>query len=375
MKNPYFTGRPPGIYDFQGLSQNDKLAMTGMNTGNILFISALHKIVGHHTPTNYGKFVPSAIRQKHDGVVIPAANWFNKSNDLSGLARRIEILDLPTIIVGLGAQSYSQETYPTPSEGTLRLFKVVSERCHSISVRGEYTADALAHHGIKNVTVTGCPSLLWNGSPLRISKPEKKIDKVASSSTRVDLYPHVFGEEPGFGVSRLLTRHAFGKDIDYVAQTELAEMQVSAGETEISQLDSKRRDYVRKLYGGDEAELSRYLKSRIKTFFNVESWTDYLRGMDFTFGTRLHGVIASLLSGTPAALVIHDTRTREMARHLRIPSFEAADIFSSAEAGEFDLQRIYDSLDYAEFNARQIEYFQNFLDYFEKNDVALTISR
>jgi hypothetical protein len=243
-------------------------------------------------------------------------------------------------------------------------------------VRGEYTADALAHHGVKNVTVTGCPSMLWNGKPLEVTKPEKEVHNIALSSTRADLYEPVFWDDPSFAVSRMLSRLAYRKDIDYVAQTELADMQIAAGETVVSLLDNKRREYLERLFEEkDGAAISTYMRKRLKVFFNVESWTSYLAGMDLKIGTRLHGVIASLLAGTPAALVVHDTRTREMARHLRIPCFEARDILEAAGKSDLDFQRIYDSIDFSEFNARQVDYLDNFLAFFEKNDVALTASR
>ena len=49
-------------------------------------------------------------------------------------------------------------------------------------------------------------------------------------------------------------------------------------------------------------------------------WMDYLRGTDFTFGTRIHGNIAALLAGTPAYVLAHDTRTLELARYFEIPN-------------------------------------------------------
>ena len=80
------------------------------------------------------------------------------------------------------------------------------ERSSAISVRGEYTAAALAHHGIKNSMVTGCPSLLWNGTPLRVAKPARAPTRLAVSATRSDLYEKVFDPAPPFRVSLLLSR-------------------------------------------------------------------------------------------------------------------------------------------------------------------------
>lgn len=62
----------------------------------------------------------------------------------------------------------------------LRLMKIASEWSDSISVRGDYSAEVLAHYGIDNVTITGCPPLLANlDASHRVAKPQRQVTRVA----------------------------------------------------------------------------------------------------------------------------------------------------------------------------------------------------
>jgi polysaccharide pyruvyl transferase WcaK-like protein len=50
-----------------------------------------------------------------------------------------------------------------------------------------------------------------------------------------------------------------------------------------------------------------------------------MRETDFVFGSRIHGSIAAVLSGTPSYLLAHDARTLELARYFDLPHRPMAD--------------------------------------------------
>jgi len=205
MQNPYFAAKPSSARNANGI--RDGLSATGMNTGNLLFISALRRVVQHQTKSDIGRFVPEEVRERHDGVIVPAANWLSASSDFGGLASLIEKADLPTTIVGLGAQSFNGQP-PILSEGTLRLVKVIAERSKNLSVRGPFTAEVLAHYGINNVVVTGCPSLLWHvDRPASATKLPKKRLFVSLNGTRSDTDAKLF-KNPVFKIGLLYTSDA-----------------------------------------------------------------------------------------------------------------------------------------------------------------------
>jgi len=89
----------------------------------------------------------------------------------------------------------------------------------------------------------------------------------------------------------------------------------------------------------------------------------------------LHGVIASLLAGVPAVLIVHDTRTREMAQHIKIPYLEAADLVELLSSGSLDIEGIYEGADLDAFNKNQPIYHAAFSAFFAKNAVEVVLSK
>jgi len=87
---------------------------------------------------------------------------------------------------------------------------------------------------------------------------------------------------------------------------------------------------------------------------------------DFVAGTRLHGVIAALLAGTPAVLLTHDSRTREMARQAGLPHRSVTEMQAQ---GGLDPRALLADADLDGFNARQPSYRADFADFFDANDV------
>jgi hypothetical protein len=373
VKNPYFVSGAPGIYDIDGIGTENLVKRTGRNTGNLLFISALRKVIRTERFEFGVRVQPAAVRAAHDGLVIPAANWLSSTSSWGGLARLIEATKLPCVMAGLGAQSFSFDEIPVLDPGTLRLVKVVSERCSSISVRGEFSARVLEHYGIKNVTITGCPSLLWGLRPVQIDKRDKEVRHVAVGGTRPNAEKEVFARHNLYRMGVVLSRFAKSRGFDYVAQAELPDIYFALGRDEDAQARHDAMGFLTRVYDEpDENALRAYLGTHVKVFFNVEDWVAYLKTRDLMIGTRLHGAVASLLAGTASLLVAHDTRTAEMARHLDLPMIESGAIRS---AGDLNPQKIYDELDFDAFNRNQLRYYDRFIDFFESNGVAHNLSR
>ena len=370
MKNPYIAARPSRVPDDKLDFAEKALAETGNNTGNLLFFSAVRRIVKHDRPSFSMSFNPTQVREHHDGIVIPAANWLNSTGDFGGLANIIEASGLPCVVVGLGAQSYSSEKYPKLTDGTKRFLSVLSDRAASLSVRGEYTADVLLNNGIKNVDVTGCPSLLWHvDRPARIGAKPTEVRSIAMNGTRSDNDPDLLKPGSVYGIGLLISRYAFRKKIDYVLQTELSEMQILWGEASTISVQAIER--LKKIYQSKDIEgIKSYINDSIKVFTNVESWMEYLVTKDLIVGTRLHGAIAAVLCGRPAILVAHDTRTKEMADWACLPTVPAKTFL---DRGSVDFDAEYEELDVDKFNVRQLGYYEDFKSFFTKNGVATNL--
>jgi polysaccharide pyruvyl transferase WcaK-like protein len=371
MKNPHFINFRAWLDYSDRDSAELILSKTGRNTGNLMFVEAVQRVVRHSKFSSSMRFDRKLIRAEHDGLIIPAANWLSSSSDLATLARLIEVSKMPCVMIGLGAQSHSKRAIPQLTEGTLRLLKVVSERSHSISVRGTFSAEVLEHYGIKNVTVTGCPSLLWHvNRPARVEPPAVLGERISVCATREDALMSLADKGDRNQVSLLLTRMARQSGYDFVAQTERHDINVARGTCVDADAEREALEYVRVAYDDpDPKSLRNYLASHLKVFCSVTDWVDYLSGRDFILGTRLHGVIAGLLAGIPGVLVVHDARTLEMAENLAIPAVMADKLI----ARRMSARTIYESADYPAFNARMAEYFRQFRRFFDSNRVDVNL--
>ncbi|KQY07756.1 hypothetical protein ASE23_29620 [Rhizobium sp. Root73] len=302
--------------------------------------------------------------QAYDSIVIAAANWLNSKMDFAALADRLEKTKLPVVIVGLGAQAELDAKIPVLSSGTQRLVKLISERSSKISVRGSFSAEVLEHYGINNVTVTGCPSLLLAGAAaphIRHFEPEQTRD-IAVGSTR-----HGFNPTDGF--QAYFYRQAFKQSMDIVLQSELSDMYFALGRTNNEALLRRATDACSDFYQQSPEDVSTYLKKHAKVFFDLNPWLKYMSHKSLYVGTRVHGAIASLLSGTPAVLVCHDSRTEEMARSLHIPHVLSKDIDTTRD---LDFSSLYYRDKQSMFEASYVEYRSRFSTFFQENGMRLT---
>ena len=271
---------------------------------------------------------------------------------------------MPTVIVGLGAQA-AGDRIPELQKGTIRMMKAISDRCHSISVRGTFSAEVLNHYGVKNVTVTGCPSLLWH---LKESASVTRFPK-SNKPWRVSLNATVPAQmldaknNKHMQLAQFMMQNALKKKCDIVMQTEAPFLRIKFGIA--GEADWKLVEYV--IGSKNRDQIRNYLNISLKCFGNVPEWLAYAANRDMIIGTRLHGVVAGLLSGTPSVLITHDSRTEEMAKHASIPSISSDEIQAR---GEINAQELLERADFDAFNVRQRDYFKEFVKFFKDNEVA-----
>ena len=71
-------------------------------------------------------FNPDEVNASYDRIVIPAANWISPWTDLGALADALDEVEVPIVVVGIGAQSGIEMSIPDLKPGTARLLKVLS---------------------------------------------------------------------------------------------------------------------------------------------------------------------------------------------------------------------------------------------------------
>lgn len=316
--------------------------LIGTNTGNLIFSTAAAKILSTpHQSINVDVFNPGPehaerINAEYDHYVIPLANAFrpNFIEHLDRISECIERLTIPVTIFGVGAQAASESDHASVralSSSVTRFCRAVLQRSPSIGVRGEFTATFLRSLGLSadEIQVIGCPSAFLTEGISRL--PDRAPDLHANSRLSINLSPEVPGAKQMAETHRLTYRN-----LTYIAQNsrDLRLLLDRTYEAPDEALELAPITPGNPLFNARQSAL----------FLDPYPWISFMKGQDFSFGTRIHGNIAALLAGTPAVVVAHDTRTLELARYFEIPhvdmsgrqdisTLKAAELAANADFG------------------------------------------
>jgi hypothetical protein len=364
--NIFLLGATPEIAPAPEQDPISKLAKTGGNTGNQIIAHALLGQIDYKDISWNYQVDPHEVSERFDIFVIAAANFLFPSFDFGGMADYIEKADLPVAIVGLGAQARNYDPDIKLMAGTERFLKVVAERAVSIGVRGPFTQQVLDRRGIKNVTVTGCPSYYMRGAPVaEFAKPDfDKVRRISVNASR-DVIGHAFDPVKMLEIVRAIYREAIAWDADFIAQSENAEIRLAdhaPAECANSALD-EICGFLRGV--ADDATVRGWVGGHMRVFFSVADWIEAVRGYDFVFGNRFHGNMVALQFGVPACVVCHDTRTEEMCRFLGLPYVNIVDLES------IDVKSLYDRVDITALNARYKALYPQYVEFLRANNLSV----
>ncbi len=328
---------------------DDLYRAIGMNTGNLMFTTAMYRQLGDEVKQVDFSFNPAAVNENFEAIVIPAANWLNQMDNWDWFTDLIQQVEIPIVTIGIGLQADTNQLGAIRVNASCeRLVRILSTKAPFISTRGFLTTRYLQSIGIMNVVTTGCPSLYM---------PFPKDRKVAVSgsdtviqSTRYYYFHH---EAQKKNLNNTLFRAGSKNRYDMVYQSEPEEMEYLIKTGPHMEIDNPRVSGLAKLYClGSIEELKIYLGNYTKTFLDVDEWSSYLRSKARLVGTRLHGAIISLNSGTPAILLAHDSRTSEMIDFAGIPTV------SPKKFGDFSsskLKSAFEKVNLEEYIARRDE--------------------
>jgi len=337
----------------------------GENTGNMMFTEALLRVVGSR---KLGSFSLNETELAGcDVIVLAAANWINSFEDFGWLAQRIEKTKLPVILIGVGAQASLDMEIPHLKPGTLRLLELVKDRSVSIAARGAFTCEVLASYGIKSAVSTGCPSLLMAkaSGPVVANQEPLSSDLCSIHSTR-----HGFSSTDAFHA--YLYRQAFAQRMDIILQSELADMYVVLGRAEGEFDHGRAAAVLMSVYGTEDfGSLRTYLAERAHAFTHFDSWVNYMKTRQFCAGTRIHGTVASIIAGIPATLIVHDSRTLEMAQSMSIPHVLSSEIDPT---GSLNLPGLLRPEGLATLAANYPRYRTKYMEFFKENNLAYNVA-
>lgn len=284
---------------------------------------------------------PEALRSKFDYCVLAFATHITARRDVSEYTRFVKQLNLPTAAFSLGIQDYvpSVGHVATLHPSMRELLEHVLATTGRVGVRGPYTAMVLRKAGFPHESIVpiGCPTLFSGlDRSLRIDKPETfEQALVVFHATLGELDPAVFT-----GATLL------GQDF----LDELIFAGIGAGTNPL--VAQERERYANMRHG--EAML-RAIRNRGQFTREFEQWFGTIGRHDFIYGARLHGNISALIQGIPAFMLARDLRVREIAEMFALPYLAYDDV------GRRTNQQLFDSADYASFNAIYPRRFDNFI--------------
>lgn len=305
--------------------------------------------------------------EEYDYCFLRGSNYIQDGINWHHMSEILEKLTIPVIAFGIGAQASSTTEISVSSE-TRRVMKLISERCCSVGVRGTFSAEVLTDLGVHNVRVIGCPTLFRHKRPeLEIPTFDlKAIRKLGYTLRREVSNTYASDIATYLSLQRETILDVAAKyDLTLISQGEIAEKKIALGTQE------QKRDAMASLrdsgwMGGDNRmiKLSDIYDRRLFYSDVVADYDQLVRDMDLVLGFRLHGNLIALSNGVPSIYFTYDSRTREFADFLKIPTFN---VFSSQK---FEIEAYDDPALFEPFNRAYVSGYDNMRAFLNENGIA-----
>lgn len=325
------------------------------NAGNLAFNSAIEQYLiqsNTYFESNVHNLDYDKYRNYSFAIQCPG-NFFSKRSikKIDHFTEKYKKLGIPIYVLSVGIQEENscnlKELVQTIREPVKRYVDTIYESGGELTLRGYITKEVLDSIVPDNTAyVLGCISMYQNGRNFRVDTPNiAKEDFTFSLNGKIDIlsekiikrsckkYNHTFVDQDMFG------------DILYGNYNDI----------DINFINTLK--YVRRFSYKGLIELSR---NNLKLFYDLPIWKQYLSKYNLSFGSRIHGNIISLLSGTPAMVYKSDLRVQEIADYFSIPS-----IGNDINKYE-DLYELYKNLDYSHFNEKYQNHYDEFINFMNK---------
>lgn len=364
--------------------------LIGGNQGNLLYQFSTYRALcadsAQLSTISYAKFDKNPVEDRAewinsecDHLVLPLSSSFRLQmlETLRKWAELIEKLTIPVTVVGIGAQlrlsDVKAENYrPSRVTGVTapsslvdeheavsrRFMSAVLDRSNSIGVRGEITKRYLQYLGFpgERIEVIGCPSVFMWGPDFRMPTdplalgPRSRISLSFDHRipTTADLFDRTVNTYPG--------------SVVYAQERMVAQMVITGEET--------RPDWAGDPRFPVKTSHPLYRQHRMEYQPTGWSWIERMKHYDFAFGPRLHGTVAATLAGTPAHLLVHDSRTLEVAQYHQLPHSLIEKLTSTDSASA-----LAERTDYEAFNAAYPELLNRFVDFLTSNGLPNAYTR
>ena len=319
------------------LSPEEKFAILGKNTGNLVFREALDRLFDPvDIPYAYKDFI-----SQFDKIIITDLIWINENVTFDYLEKMVDKYDASFIPMSIGLQSKTQDINFKLAENTVRLLSKMQERA-ILGVRGEYTADVLQKYGIKNIQIIGCPSVYyWNNPNLKIGS---KHPNSITCCSNFKSFSYILNEK-----DRDFLSYCANKNMRFIEQT---------GQFTLWNANHDEKYFSR---------INSWMQQRSITPYTKEEWQDAIKEANFSMGGRFHGNIIALWNNIKSLFIVSDSRTTELTKFFHLPTITFKEFDKSKP-----IEYYYDKADYTEFNKHYPSLFKKFYDYAKKNGLPFS---
>jgi hypothetical protein len=324
----------PGFLENAGTLETDALRKSvGENTGNLLFQSAVGKILAGAKHYSGHSDLVEALGSTTTHVVFPSANHLRLGANWSGLNKIFEETTAKIVVLGLGAQAPDigggrDSLERLAADPGLRAFAdVLGRKAAFVGLRGHFSQQVSRRLGLTKIDILGCPSLFINPDAELGRKVSKRLiglrDKALKSDIKLMIAaaaPFEIRETPKAGVERVL--------LDWLSIAQGIYVQQSGGNlvmdfargryqtVPLGPLLSMREILAPAMSLDDFIAL---MRTRQRIYWSAEAWIAAAKTHDLAVGTRFHGVMAGIQAGVPGIFLAHDSRTNEMIESMKLP--------------------------------------------------------
>lgn len=359
-----------GIDPYEYKTPEDLLAkdFIGTNSGNLIYAHGIYRnLVSPDLEIhadNYQVNVNDAakINKEYDGYIFALADAVRKdfAPKLKQMTKLIKALDIPVYLIGMGVRAEygtNPEDLSFEFDDVVRDFiKAILEKSNMVGVRGEITAQYLTNIGFENGKdhmAIGCPSIYTFGENFSI----RDLGKLPENPT----------------ISTNMSKPAEAHIIKYINDLHHKYPKASflpQGYDEFKLVYSGSSIFSANNGYPSSVNDIQYSTGNAKFFLNAPTWIDYLKTVDLSFGTKLHGNITAMIAGTPAITIPLDARMQELVDYHKLPHLMQSDI-----NGDESLQDLVNRVDLHSPESVRDENYERFINFLKTNGLEPQIQR
>lgn len=308
----------------------------------------------------------SFVNKRCSHLIVTMANTLRAGEeDGAKYARMLDFLskvDKPIVVFGLGIQTKETnlDGISLPQEA-VALVNHLSSRATLLGVRGDFTKRVLERLcGVSNAYVTGCPSLFSRPlafAELRENIKNGTVGRPAYAGTR-----YFDTNENAHLINAIRQGHWLIEPVN--KHNHNFYVKTLSGSDSVEDVPYFLRRHLKGEEYGDRHYMRNYFLSSYRLFRNTDEWFQFnAEAVSFSYGSRFHVNMATLLSGKPALWLTHDARTRELVEFMGLPN---VDIDSECMS---DINAIRKLMNFECFFDKIGGLFKNFNEYLAANDL------